>query len=135
MAIKIYEHNYISLMKLIKKKKKGVSHQKKTISDTDADDACLCIDKQNLLWLEEANHISHTAAHAWYKSDLESNNSIESEETETTLLGQWQRETLQTPINTEPLMFDFEAVWLLEWRKMSEEKTKKKKMERERCGE
>lgn len=64
MAIKIYEHNYISLMKLIKKKKKGVSHQKKTISDTDADDACLCIDKQNLLWLEEANHISHTAAHA-----------------------------------------------------------------------
>lgn len=55
---------------------------KKTTSATDADDACLCIDEQNPLWLEEANHIKHTA-HAWSKSDLESNNSIESEESET----------------------------------------------------
>lgn len=57
--------------------------------------------------------ISNTA-HVWCKSDQESNNSIDSEETETTLLCQRQWGTLQTLINAEPLVFDFQAVSLLE---------------------
>lgn len=101
-------------------KTKGVSHWNKMISATDSDETCLCVDEQNPPWLEKANHISRTA-HAWYKSDLESNNSIESEETETVLLSQRQGETLQTSVNTELLVFDFQAVWLLEWRKIREE--------------